>query len=85
MFNGVRIGVGFQPEPQFTFRCTIINVKPGFMAVSLSAAPYRKLVAKSKFCYSTHALCNRSANLFAPKCPIESTTHKFPRLVVRAS
>ncbi len=30
-------------------------------------------------CYS------RSANPFAPRCPIESTTHRFPRLIIKVS
>ncbi len=32
----------------------------------------------------THC-CSRLVNRSAPKCPIDSTTHRFPRFVVRAS
>jgi hypothetical protein len=56
MFSGVWIGVGFQLEPQLTFRYTVVNVKPRFIAVSLSTTPFWKLVAKNRFRCSTHAL-----------------------------
>jgi hypothetical protein len=56
MFSDVQIEVGFQPKLQFMFRYTTISVKPGFMIVSLSAAPSRRLVAKSRLCGNTHAL-----------------------------
>jgi hypothetical protein len=56
MFGGVRIGVGFQPKLQLTFRCMAVGIKPGFMAMFLSTAPSRKLTAKSKLCCNTHAL-----------------------------
>jgi hypothetical protein len=48
MFSGMQIGVGFQPEPQLTFRYTTAIVKPGFMAMSFSATPSQKLAAKSR-------------------------------------
>jgi hypothetical protein len=38
MFNGLRIGVGFQLKPQLTFHCIIVIVKPRFMVVSFSTA-----------------------------------------------
>jgi hypothetical protein len=56
MFNGVRIGVGFQPEPQLAFRYTTVNVKLGFMVVSLSTTPSRRLITKSRLWCNTHAL-----------------------------
>ncbi len=56
MFNGVQIRVGFQLEPQFMFRCTVVHVKLGFMAMFFSIAPSRMLVAKNRLYYSTHAL-----------------------------
>jgi hypothetical protein len=56
MFNDVQIGVGFQPKPQLTFRCTTINVKPRFMALSLFVAPSRRFVAKTRFCYNPHTV-----------------------------
>jgi hypothetical protein len=56
MFSNMRIGVGFQPEPQLMFCFMTVIVKPWFMVVSLSATPSQKLVAKSKLCCSTHAL-----------------------------
>jgi hypothetical protein len=56
MFNDMLIGVGSQLELQLTFCYMVINVKPEFMAMSLSVAPSRKLAAKSRLYYSTHAL-----------------------------
>jgi hypothetical protein len=56
MFNDMGIGVGFQPEPQLTFRYTVINIKPRFMAMFFSIAPSRKLAAKNRLRYNTHAL-----------------------------
>jgi hypothetical protein len=56
MFSTMWIGVGFQLEPQLKFRYTAISVKPRFMAMSLFAPPSRKLVAKSRLRYNTHAL-----------------------------
>ncbi len=67
------------------FRCTVIDVKPKFMVVSLSLAPSRRFVLKNRVCCNTRALLHRSANSFTPRCPFESTTHRFPRLVVKAS
>ncbi len=56
MFSGVQIKVGFQLEPQFMFRCTVVRVKLVFMAMFFSIAPSRRLVAKNRLYYSTHAL-----------------------------
>jgi hypothetical protein len=56
MFNNMRIEVGFQAKLQLTFCYTVVNIKPRFMVVSFSATPSRRLVAKSKLCYCTHAL-----------------------------
>jgi len=39
MFSGMQIGVGFELEPQLMFRCMAVDVKPGFMVMSLSIAP----------------------------------------------
>jgi hypothetical protein len=54
MFNGVQIGVGFLPKLYLTFCCTTINVKLGFMVVSLSIVPSQRLVAKSFCCNLYH-------------------------------
>ncbi len=52
-FSNMQIEVSFQPKPQLMFSCMEIGVKLGFMAVSLSIVPSRRLVAKSNFCCST--------------------------------
>ncbi len=80
MFSSMRIGVGFQPEPQLMFRCMVVGVKPGFMAMFFFAAPSEGLLPKVDSTTAPMHCCNMSANPFAPKCPIESTTHRFPRL-----
>jgi hypothetical protein len=56
MFRGVRIELGFQPEPQLMFHRMVVDVKLGFMAVFLFTAPSRRLAAKSRLCCNTHAL-----------------------------
>ncbi len=56
MFSGMQIRVGFQSKLQLTFCCTIVTVKPWFMAMSLSVAPSQKLIAKNRLCYNTHTL-----------------------------
>jgi hypothetical protein len=56
MFSSMRIRVGFQPEPQLMFHCTIVGVKPRFMAMSLFATPSQRLIAKNRLCCNTHAL-----------------------------
>jgi hypothetical protein len=85
MFSGVRIRVGFQPKPQLTFCCMAVHVKPGFVAMSLSTTPPKGLLPKVKFAATPMHYHNRSVNPSGPKCPIESTTHRFPRLDVKAS
>jgi hypothetical protein len=39
MSSDMRIGVGFQLEPLFTFRYTTFSVKLGFKVMSLFVAP----------------------------------------------
>ncbi len=56
MFSDMWIKVGFQLEPQLTFRYTTVNVKPLFMAMSLSTTPSQKLATKSKLPCSTYAM-----------------------------
>jgi hypothetical protein len=55
-FSSMWVVVGFQLEPQLTFRYTVISVKPWFMALSHFTTSSRKLVAKSRLRYRTHAL-----------------------------
>ncbi len=83
MFNGVEIRVGFQLELELTFGYTAVNVKPGFMKVFIFVA--KGLLPKTNFVVTPTHYWSRSANPFAPKCPIKSATHRFPRLDVRAS
>jgi hypothetical protein len=56
MFSSMRIGISFQPEPQVMFCCTTLGIKLGFMAMSFSATPSRRLIAKSRLYYNTHTL-----------------------------
>jgi hypothetical protein len=43
------------------------------------------LLPKVNFVVAPMHYCSRSINPSGPKCPIDSTTHRFSRLVVRAS
>jgi len=47
--------------------------------------PPKGLLPKVNFATAPTHCFSRSANSFAPRCPIESTAHRFPRLAVRAS
>jgi hypothetical protein len=58
---------------QGLWKCLFLQFPPdGFLLkVDFATAP-------------THC-CSRSANSFASRCPIESTTHRFPKFNVKAS
>jgi hypothetical protein len=85
MFSSVQIKVGFQPEPQFTFRYTTISVKLGFMAVFSLQLPLKGLLPKVDSTVAPMHYCSKLVNPSTPRCPIKSTTNKFPRLTVKAS
>ncbi len=85
MFSGMWIGVGFQIEFQLIFCYTTVGVKSGFMAMSFAVAPSWKFIAKIDNVATPTHYYNSATNLSTPRCPIKSTTQKFPRLVVRAS
>ncbi len=85
MFNGMWIRVGFQPEPQFMFCCTVVSIKLGFMAVSFCATLSWGLLPKVDSIVAPTHCYNMLANLFTPRCPIKLATHRFLRFNVRAS
>jgi hypothetical protein len=55
------------------------------MVMSFFIAPFESLLLKVDFVTTPKHDYSRLINPFAPRCPIESTTHRFLRLAVRAS
>jgi hypothetical protein len=85
MFNSMHIRVGFQLEPQLMFCCMVVGIKPGFMAMFLFVAPPKGLFPKVDSVVARLHYYSMLANSSSSKCPVNSTTHKFPRLTLSAS
>jgi hypothetical protein len=79
MFSSMWIEVGFQLEPQLMFRCMVVNIKQGFMVVSLSEG----LLPKIDSIAAPTRCCNVSTNLSPPNAQSNQQPRGFQDSLLR--